>query len=203
MKLKKVKGESRLLKIISKGENLRKLIHLSGVFLIPASVYLSQEFVVLAGFIMTIAYVVADYFRFRGERIAFITDLIKKCARKSELKSWLLTPVYLMLSVTLLLAFFDRRAAYIGIIAATLGDGMAALYGANYGKHRIVRGKSLEGCFAFFAFTFFASLFFVDFFTAFVVGFIATFVELFSGKIDNITVPFSAAFATLMLRSLA
>jgi phytol kinase len=181
-----------------KTEVLRKLIHMATVVVIPASFFVSRELIVVIGTLFCISYITAEYFRFRNERVAFITDVIKRCARGKELEGWVLTPFFLLFSITVLIGLtpiIGMKAAYVGILAATLGDSSAALIGMRFGRHRtwILRGKSVEGSLGFFAFTFLSSLLFVEWPIALILSSITAVVEVFSAGIDNLSVPFSAA----------
>lgn len=176
-------------------EYLRKLIHLLGIGAIPFSIYVSYDLTLYVTAIFCVGYLFAEYFRFKGESIGFITPLVEACAREKELKSWVLTPFYILLSIFILLFFFPRNAAYVGIVAATLGDASAAIVGMNFGRHRhrIIKWKSIEGSAAFFIATLVGSLFFLGFVSAVVISAIAAIVEIFSAEYDNITVPLTAA----------
>ncbi len=188
-----------------KREGVRKLIHLLAISAIVADFFLSKELLLTFGIIFCIAYLAAEYFRFKGEKIAFITDLIKYCARGRELEKWVLTPFYIILSITILIGIsgviITKNAAYVGIVAATIGDASAAIFGKRFGRHShwILKGKSVEGTFAFFVMTFLSSIFFVHWQTALMVAVASAVVEIFSGGFDNLTVPFSAAILASIL----
>jgi len=195
---------------LTKREAMRKVIHLLLVFTIPISIYLPLQLVVAIGCAVCIAYLAAEYFRVKGRYVPVITDVTDHCGRDHELKGWVLTPFYLALSITALLAisggfvnFISRSAAYVSIVAATLGDASAALVGMRFGRHRhwLLRGKSVEGSLAFFVATFAGSLFFVNWQIAIAVAAISAIVEVFSGGFDNLTVPFSAAIVANYLIS--
>lgn len=182
-----------------KKEVLRKLVHLSATVAIFADLFFTQYTIIVVGTILCIAYLTSEYFRFKGERIAFITDMIKFFARPHELKGWVLTPFYPLASITILYGLagivFSTDAVHIGILALTFGDASAAIIGRKFGRHRhwIIRGKSLEGSISFFLTTFIGSLFFVSWQTAVVVALGGAIIEIFSGNFDNFTVPFCVA----------
>jgi phytol kinase len=191
-----------------KREAVRKLLHMLTVFIILLDFFFSKEFIIIFGALFIIVYVVAEYFRFKGERIAFITDLVKYAARGKELKGWVLTPLYILISIIILISIggtvIPSSAAYVGIVAATFGDSSAALFGKKFGRHShwILKGKSVEGSLAFFVTTFVGSLFFVYWPVAMVVAALAAIIEIFSGQFDNITIPFGAAFIAAILMAI-
>jgi phytol kinase len=188
-----------------KREAVRKLLHMLTVFIILLDLIFSKEFIIMFGVIFIIAYVVAEYFRFKGERVTFITDLVKYTARGKELKGWVLTPLYILISIIILIAMggtvIPSAAAYAGIIAATFGDSSAALFGKKFGRHShwILKGKSVEGSLAFFSTTFVGSIFVVEWPIAMVVAALAAIIEIFSGEFDNFTIPFGAALIAAIL----
>lgn len=188
-----------------KREAVRKVLHMLTVFIILLDLIFSKDLIIIFGAIFIVAYIVAEYFRFKGERVTFITDLVKYTARGKELKGWVLTPLYILISIIVLIAIggtvIPSAAAYVGIIAATFGDSSAALFGKKFGRHShwILKGKSVEGSLAFFSTTFVGSLFVVEWPIAMVVAALAAIIEIFSGNYDNFTIPFGAAFIAAIL----
>lgn len=176
-------------------EYKRKIVHLLGVGAIPSSLYISHDFTVFLAALFSTAYLFSEYFRLKGEDIAFITPLVKACARKKELEGWVLTPYYILLSIFIMLFFFPPYAAYVGIVAVTLGDASAAIVGMNFGRHRhkIIKWKSIEGSIAFFIATLAGSLFFLNLKAALIISAVTAIVEIFSAEYDNLTVPLAAA----------
>jgi len=207
-----------------KREATRKLIHLLTIIAIPADYFFYESTTVLVGSILCIAYLATEYFRFKGENVAFITDMIKYCSREKELKGWVLTPFYILFSITVLIGLtampakslsilirnsavladgmiLAKSAAYVGIIAATLGDSSAAIIGRRFGKHRhwILKGKSVEGSLAFLFVTFAGSVLFVNWQVALIVASAAAVIEIFSAGYDNLTVPFGVAILASLI----
>ena len=71
-----------------------------------------------------------------------------------------------VISIVILVALcFNEHwtAASIGIVAMTWGDGFGSVIGKRFGKHKIVKGKSVEGTLAVFAVTAIVSLILVLF----------------------------------------
>jgi len=185
--------------IVTDKEYLRKTIHILTVLVIPFAVLSSVRAAIAVLTVLAIGYTVAEYYRFKGEHVAFITYLVKACARERELRGFVLTPLYMLLSVIALLGLFALPAASVGIVAATLGDGMATIVGRLHGRHKLLFSKTIEGSFALFIFTFLGSLIFVDAPIAFAVSLAVMLTELVSGDYDNITVPFVAAILVSFL----
>ena len=73
--------------------------------------------------------------------------------------------LYVVSIVVLIFFCFNEHwtAASIGIVAMTWGDGFGSIIGKKYGKHKIVKGKSLEGTAAVFLVTAIVSLVLVVF----------------------------------------
>lgn len=105
---------------------------------------------------------------------------------------------------------FPKPISLTAIYTLAIADPLSALVGIRYGKHKIVRGKSIEGSLAFFICTMLSVLFvflplFPDrliniFGLAFGVGFFTASFEMIPLKIDdNLTIPLVTATITWIL----
>ncbi|MCD1294675.1 hypothetical protein CUJ83_06635 [Methanocella sp. CWC-04] len=115
--------------------------------------------------------------------------------------------VYYCLSYTILafLFFNDPVVVAVGMLPLAYGDGLGAVIGRKYGKHKykIIDKKSIEGSMAVFAGTALAVMAGMIFYgipaadavwKACLVGVVITFVEAIAPKgLDNLAIPFSAA----------
>jgi phytol kinase len=73
--------------------------------------------------------------------------------------------LYVVSIVILVALCFNEHwtAASIGIVAMTWGDGFGSIIGKRFGKHSLIKGKSLEGTLAVFTVTVIVSLVLVAF----------------------------------------
>lgn len=187
--------------MLTKRDLARKAIHISSVFTILYDIFVSHRLVMYSWVLIAAIYYVSEYFRLRRVSIPITTDIINYCAYPEEKRYFIVAPLYFSLSIILLLAFFDAKSAYVGIIALTLGDGFSTLFGKEFGKRKLpyARKKTLEGSFTCFFTTLLGSLFFVKPWIAFLVSLVAAFIESISGKLDNLTVPFAASTVVWLL----
>lgn len=98
------------------------------------------------------------------------------------------------LLASLIAIFVNNNAiAYLALLPAILGDGLATIMGKRFGRHRIVKHKSVEGSAAFF-FASFIALFLASnrLYAAFIVALLASIAELLPIDDNLILPPFSA-----------
>ena len=131
----------------------------------------------------------------------------KAAVLRAEEKSLMMPSVYFFSSLLFALAFFDKEVLAFGIIALSLGDTAAALFGKQFGTHKIFwnKGKSWEGFAAFAAVTFIGSYVFAIFFPQFAIvkpitlaliaGFFGAFVESLPIVDDNFMIPIFTGLA--------
>jgi dolichol kinase len=134
-----------------------------------------------------------------GYKVPFVNFLFRKKEKKAVAGY-----VYFTLGAIVAVSVFSKNVAYAAILMTTFGDMSAALIGKRFGKVRIFRGgKSLEGCIAEFLVDFVIGYAFLSNPTiAFIMAFVATFVETNFEKIDdNLAIPvFSGFFAELAIK---
>jgi len=121
---------------------------------------------------------------------------------EEQLKESAMVP-YIM-AILLVILTFPKAIALSAIYTLAIADPLSAIVGINYGKHRVVANKSLEGSGAFFVVTYFivitvfassgiyhSSIWYAAFFVA--LG--TTIFEMLPIRLDdNITIPLSMAF---------
>lgn len=187
--------------MLTEKETLRKTIHLSSILLIFFDSYVGHEIVIYSLFFVTLAYSISEFLRVNNKfRVPLISDVTEYCSFSFEKRTFVYSPLVFAISILVLLIFFHKTNAYIGIVVMGLGDGVAGLIGKKYGKRKFFynKKKSLEGSLSMFFVVFAGSfLFNQDVFTSFIVSLITTFVESLSNEaVDNLTVPFS--FVTII-----
>lgn len=148
---------------------------------------------------LTLLVFTIDILRMHSKRLnAFITDYLKFILKPKELNQISTTSLFLISSTIVILAF-PRKAALLAIIFAVIGDLFAEVVGIMYGKNKILNNKTLEGTLACFVSCVISGLIFKNFIPIFndmiVVGALAAaLTELFSVKIDdNFTMPLITA----------
>jgi len=100
-----------------------------------------------------------------------------------------------------ILFFHDRTVVLVSLLYLALGDASAALIGRCFGKHRIARGKSIEGSLACFCACCIVGLFFLKPPLIIIGALIATLIELIPWPLnDNFWMPLaSATILTLLM----
>ncbi|UCE25857.1 MAG: phosphatidate cytidylyltransferase [Candidatus Zixiibacteriota bacterium] len=143
---------------------------------------------------ITIAMILIDVSRLRQWR--FWTSFARKIGgaiiRQHEIEGDFTGASYILISVCLTVALFEKPIAIAALVFIIVGDTLAALVGRPYGRHRFFRGKSVEGSLACLAGTFLVSMILpgISLWVGAVGAVIATVVEAFSFNVDdNISVP--------------
>lgn len=178
-----------------KGEGIRKFIHISTSFLIFPLLYLIQN--------PSLRYFGPVFFIvFNG--VASYGGMGKIIGMEDEKRH--LGLVIYPLSVLILVFLYNTGviniySAQSGVLIMGLGDGMAALLGRKWGRHKYkvskVGEKSIEGTAAMFVFSFLVVYFLSpsSLFISLLVAIVATVAENISPSgIDNFTVPLISAF---------
>jgi dolichol kinase len=175
-------------------ELYRKLTHL-GALIIPGGYYYFNlsRFEMLSIMIpIAIGMIFIDISRLRGWRFwNLFRPLISSMAREHEVKGDFTGAAYILTTVCLVVALFDKPVAIAALAFIMTGDSAAALIGRKFGKHKYGR-KSLEGSFAFLVTAIITAYFIPDLpITIGLIGAaVATITEAFSLTIDdNLTVP--------------
>ncbi len=177
-----------------RSEFYRKLTHL-GALVIPGSYYffkLSRTEMLLVMVPVATMMILIDISRLRGWRLwNYFRPLITSMARDHELKGDFTGAGYILTTVCLVVAMFDKPVAIAALAFIMTGDSAAALIGRKFGKHKFGR-KSLEGSLAFLVTALVTACFIPDLplEIGLVGAVVATIVEAVSTKIDdNLSVP--------------
>lgn len=194
-------------------EVLRKLIHLSSLWMVAAIMLAKEEYRMALAVIFGTAWILNIVLEHAVAcKVPYITPLyyffFKKMLRKTpEPSDWVISggpPVWgAAFLVTLL---FPTQAAATALAVMLIADTCAALIGRKFGKHKI-NGKSIEGCIAFFlggaaAFTVIAFFYPAPTVTAIICAacgiFLAMLAELFEKQIhidDNFSIPLTVGLS--------
>ena len=133
-------------------EVLRKMVHLSSLWMPFSLFYLPRLFNVIMFGTFAVLNVLIEIAVFR--QVPYVTPLYKKLfgrmARESKPGEFRFSgapPMYASACLTALC--FSNRVAACALAILILGDTSAALIGRKWGRHRFSNGKSLEGSLAF------------------------------------------------------
>jgi dolichol kinase len=189
--------------MLTKHEIGRKIIHLASALVILINIFISHEFAVYSLIFAILLYSISEILRIRKIHVPLISDVTDYCSYNFEKKSFVYSPLIFAISILVLITFFPETNGYVGLVALTLGDGVAGLIGKQFGKTKLFynKKKSLEGSMSMFIITFLSVFLFVqNVFVVFILSLIATLVESLSNEaIDNFTVPLSVSLIMFLL----
>jgi len=188
-------------------ELARKATHM-GSLVIPVGYYLlSLERTGMLAIMVpvTLLMILIDIARLRHWRLyqSFVGKIISPMVRSHEHSGDFVGATYILLSVCLTIAFYDKPVAIAALSFIAVGDSFAAVIGRKFGRHRFGR-KSLEGSLGCLLGTLLVALIVPDLslYVCVFGAFVATIVEALSSNIDdNISVPILTGLAmTLLIR---
>ena len=184
-------------------EGARKFIHI-GVsnWWILAMIFFKGENAVWFAIIPPITFIVLNYLSYR-------LNLLKAMERggKGNLGT-VYFPISLLILVILTFGVLEQPyIGAVGILVMGYGDGLAAVIGTKFGKHKIAFGKSVEGSLTMFIASLVVAIVVLvlsgvpnSFLIALGVAFIAIIVELITPKgLDNLSVPLVTSLALYLL----
>jgi phytol kinase len=192
-------------KNILKEEGARKFIHI-GVsnWWILAMIFFEGENAIWFAIIPPATFIVLNYLSYR-------LNILKAMERNGKGS---LGTVYFPISLLILVIFtygiLGKEYAYIGgigILIMGYGDGLAAVIGTKYGKHKLKNGKSLEGSLTMFIASLVVSLVLLGISSvpnviiySLAIASISTIIEYFTTRgLDNLTVPLGASLFYYLL----
>lgn len=106
--------------------------------------------------------------------------------------------VFFISATIIAFSAFDYSIAILALLLTVFGDLASALIGIRFGKHKIIKNKTLEGCIAGFLINIVVGfLLLPEFPIVFIsMAIVASLVELITNKLDdNLTVPVFSGFA--------
>lgn len=183
-------------------EGARKFIHI-GVsnWWILAMIFFEGENAIWFAIVPPITFILLNYYSYK-------TNLIKSMERSGNGNlGTVYFPISLLILVILTFGVINKpEIGAVGILVLGYGDGLAAVIGKAFGKHKLVDNKSLEGSLtmvfaSFIVVTMVLSLSGYTLLTALwvaaVVSVVSTVVELYTPKgLDNLSVPL---FSSLLI----
>ena len=189
-----------------KNEILRKLIHISSIWIIFLYCYVNKiEMLLILGAVAFI-YIGSDLLRIKSKIFKKIFMPFNFIMRDFEIRQKKLTGAsYFLLSSFMVTLLFTKIIALLAIAVLITADSAAAIFGRIYGKKNFFC-KSLEGSAAFFITGTFAGFFIIYYLNAepsyylmhIIAMIVATIAEALSPKIkidDNFSVPFAIALS--------
>lgn len=185
-------------------EGARKFIHI-GVsnWWILAMFFFTDDNALWFAMIAPVTFIILNYLSYR-------LNLLKAMERggKGNLGT-VYFPISLLILVILTFGVIENPyVGAVGILVMGYGDGLAAVIGKAYGKHKIAFGKSLEGSItmfvASFVVTFIVSIMLAPITMALIlalgVAALATLIELVTPKgLDNLSVPLFSSLVFYLL----
>jgi dolichol kinase len=177
-------------------EVFRKTTHMCAL-VIPGGYYflgLTQREMLFIMVPVTLAMLLIDVSRLRQWPFwtAFARRIGGSLIRQHEMAGDFTGASYILISVCLTVALFDKPIAIAALVFIIVGDTFAAIIGRKYGRLRFSRNKTVEGSMACLGSTLVASMFLPDIrlSVAATGAVVATVVEAFPLNVDdNISVP--------------
>ena len=133
----------------------RKLIHLSSLWMVAATLLLAQKqwivCLIFAALLLLTLVLEHDYAN-GGKYLGRLYGKLFKKMLRNEVKpgQWIVSGGAPVLAAGLMMnVLFAPVIAASGLAVMLTGDAFAALIGRKFGKHKFFNGKSVEGCAAF------------------------------------------------------
>ncbi|MGZ7046719.1 MAG: diacylglycerol/polyprenol kinase family protein [Methanobacterium sp.] len=179
-------------------EYIRQLIHVSGIFIVFLSLFLSPNILIII--CIAIILIVEALFRIdRHRKIFFISSFLDRCKRKDDERG----SVYFFLGVILTIYLFQFNMAIVNaaIIIFLLGDSASTIVGKKYGKTPLPfnKHKTVLGTLSFFIVAFIGASTQVPLLPAFIGAVFGALTEAYSPIDDNIPIPIISAFTMSMV----
>ncbi|MDA0524823.1 hypothetical protein [Methanococcoides alaskense] len=179
---------------------IRKAVHISGSLFPLTAIYFGKNVAMGTVSALLILFLVAEFVKPVLKEYSFFSYLW----RENESNRFALAPFLYLISILALLLLSSRLnegICYASIIVLTMGDGLSTIFGVHgkmcYGSS----SKTVEGTLAGLIGAIIFSYPFVGYLSI-VGGLVGMYLELRSKKLDNITVPFSALLAMLIVHVL-
>ncbi len=169
-------------------EFYRKIFHIGFGLAIAALVFLTQQSTALA--VLMVGTLIGLIFTdavLRGYHIPLISTLVDRFERSGELPGK--GALFFAVSCLFCVVFFPKEVVVAAIIAFSVLDGIAAIVGYYFGRHKIFKGKTAEGTFAGMAVTSVVLLPFIPAAWSALAVVVAGAIELLSPLDDNLLIP--------------
>jgi len=182
----------------------RKTAHLMGAVLLAIAYFSGVEGSLILLYLGALFYSMYELLKWRFNREFASLSRAFKFVGSPEYE-WNLPyvgPLFFGLGIILVLLLFRYPIAYAAIAILTVGDSVAAIVGAIFGKAtlQINYKKSVEGTLSGFVSAFLVAMLFVSPIVAFVGAFIGMVMEALPTPVDdNLTIPISAAVAMTIM----
>ena len=144
--------DSRGPRVYEGGGLARKAFHLLAGSSVPAIALLTTGNVGLwLAVALTSLFVAGEALRLHYEPFnLFLARIIGPLMKERERNS-VTAATYMLVATSFCFGVFDKQAAALALLLASVGDPAAAIVGKRFGKIRLVGSKTLEGSLAFFS----------------------------------------------------
>lgn len=179
-------------------EIFRKLFHLMELPIVVGYTVIRSLFSdKLASLTITVVLIILleiEYIRLEYKlQIPKVIDILRRHEKENVAGA-----IFFIAATIICFSAFDYQIALVALLMTVFGDLASALIGIKFGRHRVFKQKTFEGFIAGFMVNALVGYLFLpnNLFLAITMAFIASIVELFTGKLDdNLTVPLAAGFA--------
>lgn len=189
-----------------KQEILRKLIHLSSLWMVFVMYYIPREKAIMIFLYLLIAISMVEYLRKKSQLFKkYFIKFFGSMLRDNELnKNHMMGATSFIIAAFICVLFFSKEIAILAFSTMIISDTAAALIGRKFGSMEIIPGKSYMGAVAFFIsalltmmglslFLFNAKFSLMAISLAALVGTFAEIIAKQSRVDDNILIPLSIA----------
>jgi phytol kinase len=169
-------------------EFYRKIFHIGFGLAIAALVFLTQQNVALA--VLALGTLIGLIFTdaiLKSYHVPLISFFVDRFERKGELPGK--GALFFAVSCLFCVILFPKEVVVPAIIAFSVLDGIAALFGYYFGRHKIFKGKTAEGTFAGMAVTSMVLLPLLPAALSALTVVVAGVIELLSPLDDNLLIP--------------
>jgi phytol kinase len=169
-------------------EFYRKTFHIGFGLAIAALIFLTPWIVALEVLMLgTLIGLIFTDAILQGFHVPLISSLVDRFERKGELPGK--GALFFAVSCLFCVIFFPKEVVVPAIIAFSVLDGIAAIFGSYFGRHRIFGKKTAEGTFAGMAITSLILLPFLPAAWSALTVVVAGVIELISPLDDNLLIP--------------
>jgi dolichol kinase len=131
------------------GELLRKSVHLASVAIPLAAVLVEKSLLVMVLAGAALLLLLLDYLRTRNHGFkAFFMAAFGELLRKHERQGGITGSTIVVASAALTILVYRQEVAVAALLFLSIGDSAAALVGRQWGRVRLVCGRTLEGSLA-------------------------------------------------------